>query len=102
MQSQEKLAEKGTPTAWYLYSDKSERLAGPADTKEEIERQFGEVPEGSKFYAVPEGRTILTCGPSATLCPGVNQVPPTRTYYYLYKFQPNNAEDPVRSSPVRT
>jgi SecD/SecF fusion protein len=96
LQSQEKLAEKGTPTAWYLYSDKSERLAGPADTKEEIERQFGgEVPEGSKFYAVPEGRTILTCGPSARLCPGVNEVPPTRNYYYLYKFQPNNAEDPV-------
>jgi SecD/SecF fusion protein len=96
LQSQEKLAEKGTPTAWYLYSDKSERLAGPADTKEEIERQFGgEVPEGSKFYAVPEGRTILTCGPSARLCPGVNEVPPTRNYYYLYKFQPNDAEDPV-------
>jgi SecD/SecF fusion protein len=96
LQSQEKLAEKGTPTAWYLYSNKSERLAGPADTKEEIERQFGgEVPAGSKFYAVPEGRTILTCGPSARLCPGVNEVPPTRNYYYLYRFQPNDAEDPV-------
>jgi SecD/SecF fusion protein len=96
LQSQRKLAEKGTPTAWYLYSNKSERLAGPAETKEEIERQFGgTVPEGSKFYGVPEGRTILTCGASARLCPGVNQVPPTRDYYYLYKYQPNHPENPI-------
>jgi SecD/SecF fusion protein len=96
LEGQQRLAERGTPTAWYLYSDKSERLAGPADTREEIERQFGgNVPENAEFYAVPEGRTILTCGPSARLCPGVNQVPPSRNYYYLYKFQPNDAEDPV-------
>jgi SecD/SecF fusion protein len=96
LQSQQKLAETGTPTAWYLYSSASKRLAGPADTKEAIERQFGgQIPAGSKFYAVPEGRTVLTCGASARLCPGVNQVPPTRTYYYLFKYQPNNAEHPV-------
>ncbi len=96
LQSQEALAEKGTPTAWYLYSDKSERLAGPADTREEIERGFGgNLPEGAQFYGVPEGRTILTCGPSARLCPGVNQVPPARNYYYLFKFQPNDTEEPV-------
>jgi SecD/SecF fusion protein len=96
LQSQQKLAETGTPTAWYLYSSASKRLAGPADTKEAIERQFGgQIPAGSKFYAVPEGRTVLTCGASARLCPGVNQVPPTRAYYYLFKYQPNNAEHPV-------
>jgi len=44
---------------------------------------------------VPEGRTILTCGASARLCPGVNQVPPTRDYYYLYKYQPNHPENPI-------
>jgi SecD/SecF fusion protein len=96
LQGQQKLAEKGTPTAWYLYSNQSKRLAGPADTEEAIERQFGgNLPEGSKLYAVPEGRTILTCGPSARLCPGVNQVPPTRNYYYLFKYQPNHAEQPI-------
>ena len=95
LQSEEQ-AEGSTPTAWYLYSDKSERLAGPADTQEEIERQFGgTVPEGSNFYAVPEGRTILTCTDNATLCPGVGPPAPNATYYYLYKYQPNDAEDPV-------
>jgi SecD/SecF fusion protein len=96
LQSQEKLAERGTPTAWYLYSNKGKLLAGPADSQEAIKRQFGgSEPAGSKFYAVPEGRTILTCGPSARLCPGVNQVPPTRIYYYLFKFDPENAEHPI-------
>ena len=96
LQSQQKLAEKGTPTAWYLYSHQGKRLVGPADSQEAIKRQFGgSVPVGSKFYAVPEGRTILTCGPSATLCPGVNEVPPTRTYYYLYKYEPDNTEHPI-------
>jgi SecD/SecF fusion protein len=96
LQSQQKLAQEGTPTAWYLYSSKGERLAGPSDTKEEVERQFGgEIPAGAKFYAVPQGRTILTCGPSARLCPGVNQAPPRQTYYYLFKYEPNNAEHPI-------
>jgi SecD/SecF fusion protein len=96
LQSQEKLAEKGTPTAWYLYSHQGKRLAGPEDTQEAIKRQFGgSEPVGSKFYAVPEGRTILTCGPPAPGCPGVAQAPPTQTYYYLFKYQPNDAEHPI-------
>jgi SecD/SecF fusion protein len=96
LSSQQKLAEKGTPTAWYLYGSKKERLAGPADTKEEILREFpgGEAPKGSKFYAVPEGRIVLTCGIANTrLCPGVGE--PTQVYYYLFKYQPDNAADPI-------
>ncbi len=96
LRSQEKLAEKGTPTAWYLYSHQGKRLAGPEDTQEAIKRQFGgSEPVGSKFYGVPEGRTILTCGPSATACPGVAESPPTRTYYYLFKYQPTDPEEPI-------
>jgi SecD/SecF fusion protein len=94
---QEKLAEEGTPTAWYLYSKDDERLAGPADTQEEIERQFGgTLPEKSKLYAVPEGRTILTCTSRAPLCPpGVPPPAENQTYYYLFKFQPNDPENPI-------
>jgi SecD/SecF fusion protein len=95
LQSQQKLAEKGTPTSWYLYSNQGKRLAGPADTQESIKRQFGgSEPAGSKFYAVPEGRTILTCGVGERFCPGVAG-PPARTYYYLFKYQPQNAEHPI-------
>src|SRR5919109_5405585 len=41
LKSQAKLAEEGTPTAWYLYSHQGKRLAGPEDTQEAIKRQFG-------------------------------------------------------------
>jgi SecD/SecF fusion protein len=93
LQSQQKLAEKGTPVAWYLYSKENKRLGGPADTKEALQREVGTVPEGAKFLAVPEGRTILACGVGARLCPGVG--PPNGTYYYLFKYQPTNKEHPV-------
>ena len=95
LSSQQTLAKKGTPTAWYLYGSKKERLAGPADTRAEILRDLpgGKAPEGSKFYAVPEGRIVLTCGLSARLCPGVGV--PTQEYYYLFKYQPDNQTDPI-------
>jgi SecD/SecF fusion protein len=95
LSGQQELAKKGTPTAWYLYGAKKERLAGPADTRQEILQQLpgGEAPEGSKFYAVPEGRTILTCNENARLCPGVGV--PNQEYYYLFKYQPNNAEETI-------
>jgi SecD/SecF fusion protein len=93
LQSQQKLAEKGTPTAWYLYSKENKRLAGPADTKEALQRDVGTVAADAKFLAVPAGRTILTCGAGARLCPGVG--PPNGTYYYLFKYQPTNKEHPI-------
>ena len=95
LSGQQALAKKGTPTAWYLYGAKKERLAGPADTREEIlrEQPGGKAPEGSKFYAVPQGRTILTCNQSSRLCPGAGV--PTQEYYYLFKYQPDNAEERI-------
>jgi SecD/SecF fusion protein len=94
--SQQKLAENGIPTSWYLYSHQGKRLAGPEDTKEAILRQFGgSEPVGSKFYAVPEGRIILTCTDSATSCPGVGAPAAGATYYYLFKYEPNNPEHPI-------
>jgi SecD/SecF fusion protein len=95
LSSQQTLAKKGTPTAWYLYGSKKERLAGPADTQAEILRELpaGKAPEGSKFYAVPEGRIVLTCGTSARLCPGVGV--PTQEYYYLFKYEPDNKTEPI-------
>ena len=95
LSSQQTLAKKGTPTAWYLYGSKKERLAGPADTQADILRELpaGKAPEGSKFYAVPEGRIVLTCGTSARLCPGIGV--PTQDYYYLFEYQPDNKTDPI-------
>jgi SecD/SecF fusion protein len=95
LSGQQELAKKGTPTGWYLYGSKKERLAGPAETRQEIlrEQPGGVAPEGSKFYAVPQGRTILVCNESSRLCPGAGV--PTQEYYYLFKYQPDNAEERI-------
>jgi SecD/SecF fusion protein len=96
LRSQEKLAEKGTPTAWYLYSNKGKKIGGPSDSKEALVRQVGgTAPEGSKFYAVPEGRTILSCTDNATVCPGAGPPAPGATYYYLFKYQPTDKQHPI-------
>jgi SecD/SecF fusion protein len=96
LSSEQEAAKTGTPTQWYLYSKDKARLAGPSETKEDILKQLGgEQPEGSKFYAVPQGKIILTCTDNATLCPGVGVPAPGATYYYLFRYQPTNPTQPV-------
>jgi SecD/SecF fusion protein len=91
------LAEGATPTAWYLYSETKERLAGPAETKAGLTELLptGDVPEGAEYYAVPPSRIVLTCGSNAVVCPGVNESPPTRTYYYIFRYLPGHPTDQV-------
>jgi SecD/SecF fusion protein len=89
---------------WYLYGDKKQRLAGPAPTKEELLQELpnGEAPEGSDFYVVPGNKTVLTCGsasnaddPTAAAQPCPGGVTAAQPWYYLYKYQPDDAENPV-------
>ena len=90
-----RIKEGEEPNAWYLYDKNDKLLAGPADTKEELETSLdGPVPKGAQYYVVPEGQIILTCGEEQRFCPGVGAAP-TQTYYYLYNYQPDNAEDPI-------
>jgi SecD/SecF fusion protein len=97
------LPEGTTAREWYLYGDKKERLAGPAPTKAELLQQVegGKAPEGSGFFVVPSNQTVLTCGSTANAddaaaaaqpCPG--GVTAGQPWYYLYKYQPNDA-DPI-------
>jgi SecD/SecF fusion protein len=97
LSSQQARAKEGEPSAWYLYDAKKNLLGGPAPTKEEVLRRLGltEAPEGSTWYAVPGDRKIVSCGPPTVVCPGVNESPPTQTYYYLFKYQPTDAEQPI-------
>jgi SecD/SecF fusion protein len=95
--AENKLKKGETPTAWYLFSKDKKRLAGPAEEKAALleELEGGKAPAGSTFYAVPEGRIVLTCGKSAVVCPGVSESPPSRTYYYVFEYRPTDLEDPV-------
>jgi SecD/SecF fusion protein len=89
-------AQKGTPTAFYLFNAKKQLKQGPEDTRKKLldtPRLRGKVPKGWKVLAVPAKRTVITCD-GTTGCPGVQTVAP-RTYYYLFKFDPENPQNPV-------
>ncbi|MDQ3859432.1 MAG: protein translocase subunit SecD, partial [Actinomycetota bacterium] len=91
------------PNAWYLFSkDRKQLLAGPADTRAELldDVEGGKAPEGARFYVVPAGEVILTCGETNTrLCPGGEagafEPAPKTTYYYLFRYQPTDRTEPV-------
>src|SRR6188768_3966335 len=84
---------------WYLFKNKR-RVAGPATSKKEllgtpeVKKLLGgkELPKGYKVFGVPSDRIVITCGPPATVCPGVGT--PTSTSFYLFNF------DPTGSNPV--
>ena len=86
---------------WYLFKNKR-KVAGPATSKKEllkapeVKKLLGgqkELPKGYKVFGVPSDRIVITCGPPATVCPGVGT--PTSTSFYLFNF------DPTGSSPSR-
>jgi SecD/SecF fusion protein len=111
---QQARAKKGQPTAFYVF-DKNKRLvAGPDQTRQaalnELDRLIAAAkapkpakrgvkaarkastnPKDYKLFAVPQGVIVVTCGSSAVVCPGVNESPPTRTYFYLFKYHPDAA-----------
>jgi SecD/SecF fusion protein len=93
-------AKKGTPTGFYLFNARKKVVAGPEDTRKKLldrPRLQGKVPKGWTVLAVPAKRTVITCD-GTTGCPGVQQLTP-RTFYYLFKFDPEN---PVNPSPEAT
>ncbi|MFN2470509.1 MAG: protein translocase subunit SecD [Gaiellaceae bacterium] len=133
-------AQDGTPEAWFLFNPQKKLIAGPAKTRDEIERSrayrcatggrvgedvdcakitgttgggqpgggttggaggkkagkpaTGELPKGYKLFAQPANTKIITCDDSSDVCPSVQESPPSQTYYYLFKYEPD-AEEPV-------
>jgi SecD/SecF fusion protein len=85
---------------WYLFDDQEKLRAGPLPSREAlldtkvIQQAGGELPEGWKTFGVPPKTIVLTCGVTAEICPGVPESPPTQTYYYLFKHEPN-AKEPI-------
>jgi SecD/SecF fusion protein len=82
---------------WYLFKNKR-RVFGPAASEEalrsspEVKKLIGgkkALPKGYKIFGVPSDRIVITCGPPATVCPGVGT--PTHTSFYLFKFDQSEA-----------
>ncbi len=90
--------EDGKSDAWYVVDPKTKKVvAGPFGSEERALKKYGgELPENLDLYAVPDGMVVITCGTSdpgqraAAVCPGGQGagVPPTQTYYYLFKYEP--------------
>jgi SecD/SecF fusion protein len=55
------------------------------------------APPGPKYkvFAVPKATVVISCGVTAVVCPGVNQTNPTQNYWYLFKYRPNDAKNPI-------
>ena len=113
--TQQAQAKSGTPTGWYVFDDKKRLVAGPVQSRAAaIQARDSAIkaakapatpgqtrikrstdPSKYKLFAAPAGVIVVTCGTSAVVCPGVNESPPTRTYYYLMKYKPGDKANPV-------
>ena len=94
---QQAKAKEGTPTAYYLFGKNKKLIAGP--DRHARERLFNAkhptVPKGGKVFAVPEKTVVITCTPTPQNgCPGNTNV--GTTYYYLFKYDPTNADESKR------
>jgi len=91
-------AKKGTPTAYYLFNAKKQVAAGPEDsikTLLDTPRLNHKVPKGYRVLAVPEKMTVISCDATTQQCPGVQQGQLAPTFYYLFRYDPENAVKPV-------
>jgi len=110
-----KQAAKGSPQEYYLFRTTKKTtpaktkhgkptvtidhslIAGPADTKAELLRNYGgKVPANGTILAVPQKNLVVSC-PVANGCLGVQQngVSKNGVYYYLLKYDPQNKTSPV-------
>jgi len=96
-QVQKDVKTGSTPTAFYLFNAKNQLKQGPEDARQKLldtPRLNGKVPKGWKVLAVPQNETVVSCAASPTNgCPG--SASPAGTYYYLFKYFPDRAQDPV-------
>ena len=118
--SQQARAKNGTPTSFYVFGAAKRLVAGPLDSRQAAVQARDKAvaaavaarekpvkpgakkpsaaaanPKSYRTFAAPEGTTVLLCGLTDRFCPGVNEDPPSRDYYYLFRYQPNHATTPI-------
>ncbi len=88
---------------WYLFDKKKKLVAGPGTTRQKLlrakkvlpilKKHHGKLPRGWKVFGAPSNRIVITCGTGTVVCPGTGT--PTQTYYYLFKYEPDNKQEPI-------
>jgi SecD/SecF fusion protein len=99
-------SQKGIPEAYYLFDQKklqkanetvlADTTAAAAKARADLLRPHGgKLPKGWRLVPVPHGTVVISCGTQEVVCPGVNESPPTRSYFYLFRYQPTDTTHPV-------
>jgi SecD/SecF fusion protein len=105
--------------AWYLFDAKKKLVAGPSPSRAALEEKAkklaakqGATPAKAKgpnglaggytLFARPKSTTIVFCGPIDRFCPGVQEAPPQRNYYYLFKRTIDDQPPPEQPVPQMT
>ncbi len=106
---QQALVDQGAETNWYLFDDKKKLRAGPVTERENLLQsdavdaagERGTLPKGWRTFGVPPQTVVVTCGIGEVVCPGVGVENPAQNYYYLLRYDPDNA-DPEKVVPEMT
>jgi SecD/SecF fusion protein len=91
---QQSLVDEEAGESWYLFDDDKKLRAGPTAKKDALLQSTavekngskGELPDGWRVFGVPPNTVVLTCGVGEVVCPGVQQVNPSRNYWYLMRY----------------
>ncbi|HEX2291897.1 MAG TPA: protein translocase subunit SecD [Gaiellaceae bacterium] len=93
--------KRGEIPEYYLVDPKAKKvIAGPETSQERIRQAYRTrtgkaLPKNYKIWGIPENTIILSCGKGERYCPGVPTAPPQQDYFYLFRFDPQNKENPV-------
>jgi SecD/SecF fusion protein len=104
-------AKKGSPDKFYLLKPVKKAgaekpdykvVVGPLSTRVAVLKskyvrahgKKGQIPKGHRVFAVPEDMVVVTCGKGDRFCPNLPDKP-ERTYFYLFKYQPQDKEQPI-------
>jgi SecD/SecF fusion protein len=107
---QQALVDPGAKTTWYLFDDKKKLRAGPVTARGKLLQsdvvakaggKEGALPKGWRIFGVPPKTVVVTCGVGEVVCPGVGVENPKQNFYYLFRYDPNNA-DPSKVVPEMT
>ncbi len=106
--------------SWYLFDAKKKLVAGPSPSRQALVGKAAKLaakagtagksaakgedtlPGGYTLFARPKQTTIVFCGPVDRFCPGVNEAPPSRTYFYLFKKNIDQVPPPAKPVPQMT
>jgi SecD/SecF fusion protein len=91
------LAQKGTPSQWYLFNAKHVLQAGPFPTKASLlatdvvrKRLHGKIPATWHVLTVPQSAVVVSCDDAAQNCP-VGVPGNAKTGFFLFKHSDNPA-----------